>query len=67
MFIGLKLSFCGSSENSMRGLDHPGGTVAIAGSISEIPVSGETIRMAVHAVMDVALMVCALLCIQHMM
>jgi len=71
---GLKLYFLGSMENEiMKVLDHSGRIVATTGSIFEIPASGETSSVAAYQdlrigpLMDMGLVVCGFVCIQHMM
>jgi len=79
---GLKLFFWGSIESyTMNVIDRSGRIVAKTGNISEIPASGETnsvatsqslveapiYRVRVAPLMDVGLVLCGLLCIQHIM
>jgi len=79
---GLKLFFWGSFEDyAMNVIDSSGRLIAKTGNISEIPASGENItaaaaqssqgapiyRLRVAPLMDVGLVLCGLLCIQHLM
>jgi len=79
---GLKLFFWGSFEDhAMNVIDCSGRLIAKTGSISELPASGESIsvgvpqstqgapiyRLRVAPLMDVGLVLCGLLCIQHLM
>jgi len=79
---GLKLFFWGSFEDhAMNVIDSSGRLIAKTGSIADLPASGETVNMAapessqgspiyrlrVAPLMDVGLVLCGLLCIQHLM